>query len=578
MVSSESTSTVASHSGKGWFTESVRNAILLGLLLFIATVALYSPVRNHPFMVLDDPKYVTQNPHIQGGLNLAVVGWALTHGYAANWHPLTWMSHAADIGFFGLDPEPQHLENVLLHAVNALLLFWVLWKATGYMGRSWMVAALFALHPINVESVAWIAERKTMLSTLFFLLALAAYRWYARQPGFGRYVMVAFLFVLGLMGKPQIITLPFVLLLWDYWPLHRMFAGDTESLEGTATTEVVPARSFSWLVKEKLPLFGICLVDAAVTMIAQHVGPPKSWGYSLSIRIGNAIVSYARYVGKAFWPTNLSLYYVHPGNSLRWWQVGGAFLLLLAITALALARRRQRYLLVGWLWFLGTLVPMIGLIQVDMQGMADRYAYVSFIGLFLMFCWGVADWSEQWHLPRAVLPVVSAAVLVFLSAVSHRQVSYWSDEVTLWTHCTEVTNNNLKAEFYLGFALLSADLPDEAAQHFRKAESYNRGDPDTNLQLAFYEHKRGNLPQAIEYYKTVLAITENPALKRQVLTNMAAAYRAMGDYSAANECLQNAAQAAPAYSIDWQGEWWKNIIPMIRQYFHGGASKPSKQL
>jgi tetratricopeptide (TPR) repeat protein len=193
-----------------------------------------------------------------------------------------------------------------------------------------------------------------------------------------------------------------------------------------------------------------------------------------------------------------------------------------------------------------------------------------------MFCWGVADWSEQRHLPRTVLPVASVAALVLLSIVSYCQISYWSDDITLWIHCTEVTQNNLKAEFYLGLALLNVERRDEAAQHFLKAESYNEGDADTNLQLAFYEHQRGNLPQAIEYYKTAKAITENPALKRQILANMASAYRALGDYAAADQCLQSAAQAVPANAVDWQGKWWTNIVPMIREYFHGGASKPSK--
>ncbi len=557
---------------RSWFADSNRTALLLGILLVVATMALYAPVRNYPFASIDDPKYVTQNPHIQAGLDFAVVKWAITHGYAANWHPLTWISHAADIQFFGLDPAAPHVENVLLHAINALLLFWLLWRATGYIGRSWTVAALFALHPMNVESVAWIAERKTMLSTLFFLLALAAYRWYSRQPGLVRYCTVALLFVLGLMGKPQIITLPFVLLLWDYWPLQRMVAKDRQLSARSEPVGEIPGRSLSSLVKEKVPLFGICLVDAALTMIAQHVGSPRAWPYSTGIRIGNAIVSYARYVGKALWPTHLSLYYVHPGNTLRWWQVGGALLLLLAITAIAIARRHQRYLLVGWLWFLGTLIPMIGLIQVDVQGMADRYAYVSFIGLFIMICWGVADCSRSLHWPRALLPATTVAALLVLSVLSYRQIGYWSDDLTLWTHCTEVTERNWKAEFFLGIALQNHGLRSQAIPHFLKAESYYAHDPDINMQLALYEHQRGNFLQAIEYYKQVKAVTANPGLQQQVLSNMAAAYRALGDYAEANRCAQAAAQAVPANSVDWQGAWWKQILPLIRNYFHGHPS------
>ena len=330
-----------------------------------------------------------ENPHIKDGLTGATVFWALTHGYSANWHPLTWMSHALDVQVFGMDPAPQHDENVFFHALNAVLLFLVLKRATGYTGRSLMVAALFALHPLNVESVAWIAERKTMLSTLFCILALGAYGWYARKPGFGRYVVMAGLFVLGLMSKPQIIMLPLVLLLWDYWPLQRMGAN---TLSETATGESITGRSFWWLVKEKIPLFFICLVDAGLTMIAQHTtGAPQP--FSLWLRIENALVSYARYIGKASWPTNLAVYYPHPGKAIQFWQVALASLLLLAITWFSVKASRHRYLIVGWLWFLIMLVPMIGLVQVDVQGMADRYAYASFIGLFLMVCWGVADWA-----------------------------------------------------------------------------------------------------------------------------------------------------------------------------------------
>src|SRR5215472_7957531 len=318
--------------------DSPSRTLVLSLLLAFVTMAVYWPVHEHPFLNLDDPKYVTQNPHIANGLTPVTVVWAFTHGYAANWHPLTWASHAIDIQLFGLDPSPQHDENVILHALCAVLLFWVLKRATGYAGRSFMVAALFALHPVNVESVAWIAERKTMLSTLFCFLALGAYRWYASRPAVARYIVVTGLFVLGLMSKPQIIMLPLALLLWDYWPLQRMSFGDEPATE---TGSEIPVRSFWWLVKEKLPLFFICLVDAGVTVIAQHVAAQKQ-DYPLGVRIANALVSYVRYIGKAFWPTKLALYYPHPGNTLQWWQVGGALLLLLTITALALKAHRHR--------------------------------------------------------------------------------------------------------------------------------------------------------------------------------------------------------------------------------------------
>ena len=285
--------------------------------------------------------------------------------------------------------------NLALHLINVVLLFWVLWKATGYAGRSLMVAALFALHPLNVESVAWIAERKTMLSMLFFLLALGAYRWYAYKPRMGRYIVVALLFVLALMSKPQAITFPCVLLLWDYWPLGRLRLGTQQS--GSRSETDIPPRSLYQLVREKVPLFVLCLIDAYLTMRAQRVGRPAYWPFTFPVRLENAIVAYARYVQKMFWPSDLAPMYLHPGSSIRLWQVFAALSFLLAVTALVAVCWRRRYLTVGWLWFLGSMVPMIGLMQVGRQSMADRYAYLPFLGLFIMLCWGVADWAQARH-------------------------------------------------------------------------------------------------------------------------------------------------------------------------------------
>src|SRR5271165_55118 len=353
----------------------IKQPLLLGLLLAVATAVVYYPVHTHPFANFDDGPYVYANPHVRAGLSWETVKWAFTSFGSVtpdvpDWHPVTWLSHALDTQIFGVDPAGPHDENLLLHVLNVVLLFWVLQQATGFAGRSAMVAALFALHPINVESVAWIAERKNLLSMTFFLLALGAYRWYASNPRAGRYLAVAFLFACGLMAKPQVITLPFVLLLWDYWPLRRMFATGRPAVAET----VMPARSFSWLVLEKLPLIALSAASAVVTIMAQQEAGAMSGPHwqPFPIRIENAVVSYVRYVGKAFWPSHLALVYPHPGSSLPAWQVMTAPLLLLAVSALVVAaRHRRRYLLVGWLWFLGTLVPMIGLVQVGVQAMAD---------------------------------------------------------------------------------------------------------------------------------------------------------------------------------------------------------------
>ena len=555
--------------------------LLLSLLLVAAIVALYYPVRHYPFIDFDDNYYVTDSPHVLGILDWSTVRWAFTHPFARNYDPLTFFSHSLDVQMFQLDAGRHHEVNVILHVVDALLLFWVLKRATGFTGRSFMVAALFAVHPINVENVAWISERKTVLSTVFFFLALGAYRWYASQPKLRRMAVVAFLYGLGLLAKPQVITLPFVLLLWDYWPLRRMSgAGPDSSM--VDRTEVYPLRSFSALVKEKVPLFAIAAVDALLTMVAQRVVGAETWPYTFAVRLENSVVAYAQYVREAFWPTNLAFEAVYRGNSIRWWEVLAASVVMLAITALVAAERRHRYLVVGWLWFLGTLVPMIGLVvQPHLEALADRYAYTSFIGLFLMVCWGAADWAEQKHLPRAVLPITSVVILIALSVLTHRQVGYWSDRVTLWTHTLQVTHRNWIAETHLADDDLQHGRTAEALARYYKAEQDEPRSQGVNLNIALIEHKRGNLKPAIEHYLRVLAVSEDEATKTQVLANLGHAYSDLGDFARAQECYQAALHPVPPPrpAIDWRGEWWRDLGPWLRQYLHkwrSGVSTPAQ--
>ena len=526
------------------FTLPGKSILVLGLALLAGTAAVYLQVHRHPFVNLDDNVYVTENAHVTSGLNWTTVEWALTTYYASNWHPLTWISHALDCQVFQQDPAGPHDVNVLLHLINVVLLFWVLWKATGYAGRSLMVAALFALHPINVESVVWIAERKTVLSMLFFLLALGAYRWYAYKPRKMRYILVALLFVLGLMAKPQVITLPCVLLLWDYWPLGRLRRGSRES--GSVSQTDMPSRSLYQLVKEKIPLFVICLIDAYVTMKAQRVGRPQYWPFTFPVRLENAIVAYARYVQKMFWPSGLAPMYLHPGNSIRLGQVFLALGFLLAVTALVAVCWRRRYLTVGWLWFLGTMVPMIGLVQVGRQSMADRYAYLPLLGLFILLCWGVADCVQAWHLPAALLPAISLAVLASLALVTYRQASYWADNAMLWSHTLQVTDRNWFAESYLGDALRYTGHQDEAAlQHYFKSLEINPGNVEANLGLALYEHQTGNLRESVDYYKKFLAKAGGDSRCYQVLINLGHVYRRLGDAERAQQYFEEAAKIAP---------------------------------
>jgi hypothetical protein len=518
------------------------------LLLIVLVVGLYYPVRTHPFVNYDDNVYVTDNAHIQNGLSWETVTWALVTNDAGNWHPLTWLSHALDFDLYDMAPGGHHLTSMLLHALNAALLFWVLLRATGYAGRSFMVAALFAVHPINVESVVWIAERKTVLSMVFFLLALGAYRWYAANPKVLRYTVVAVLFGLGLMAKPQIISFPFVLLLWDYWPLRRgalrssaLGAGQNSS-DDISGEKRMARREWRWLFLEKIPLFAIAAASAMLTMKAQRAsGAVLSFDSTpLSIRLSNGIVSYVKYVLKMFWPVRLAPMYPHPGDSLRAWQVYGALLILLTITFYVLEYRRGRYLLVGWLWFLGTLVPMIGLIQVGRQGMADRYAYLPLLGIFIMVCWGVADWASEKHLPAAVLPAVSAAIIVMLSLVTHWQIGYWADNVLLWTHTIEVTPPNYVAQDNLAGSLMARDRLEDAIVHFREAAAIHPIDPISAFNIGFYEHQHGNYSAAIEQYKKAILLTTSPSVKIKAWDDMGRAYRALGDTTEARECFDAA--------------------------------------
>jgi tetratricopeptide (TPR) repeat protein len=540
----------------GRFASPLTHKIFLGVVLAVAVVAVYYPVHWQPFANYDDADYVTDNFHVKAGLHWSTVKWALTARDAANWHPVTWISHALDTQMFDLNPAGPHDVNVLFHIVNVLLLFWMLQRATGFVGRSWMVAALFALHPVNVETVAWIAERKNLLSMFFLLLTLAAYRWYARKPQLSRYLVVAVLFALGLMSKPQVITLPFVLLLWDYWPLGRLALRPSPSTlrqnsSGAISGEQRTANSaWRWLLLEKLPLLALSAASAVLTVNAQAGGGATSY-YGHVLRLENALVSYARYLGKAFWPSRLALFYPYPLKPYPLWQLCGAAFILLAITlAVALAYRR-RYLTVGWLWFLGTLVPMIGVVQVGTQAMADRYAYLPFVGLFIMVCWLVAEWVAQMHLSPVLLRTASMVVLLSLALVSHRQVGFWNDHITLWTHVLEVTNNNWVGENNLGTALLKTGRMEEAIPHFRAAAALNPTDPNSTMNIGTYEQAHGNLPAAIELYRKAAEMARNPKVKARAYNNLGYAYKDIGDLADARSSLQSAVAVDPEFVGAW---------------------------
>jgi Flp pilus assembly protein TadD len=535
--------TIVSKPGKSSFTAFLARPITLAVLLVAATILLYYPVHSHGFVNYDDPEYVVDNAHVNSGLSLEMVRWALTTSAASNWHPLTWVSHGLDCSLFGLDPGGHHMVNVLFHALNAALLFWVLLSATGYVGRSFMVAALFALHPVNVESVAWIAERKTVLSTLFFFLALGAYTAYARRPRITIYVAVALLFALGLMAKPQIIVLPFVLLLWDYWPLRRTTLNDPGAAAGVAAWPTLPRKTAFALILEKIPLFLMAAASAVITLHVQHLA---RHGYPRLLRVGNGIQSYVLYIRNALWPSRLALLYPHPVTALLWREVFASAIVLLVITALVLLGGRHGYLPMGWFWFLGALIPMLGIVQVGIQAMADRYAYISFIGLFIMICWGVADLAERTRTPTFLVPVMSLVVLLALGATARRQINYWRTPVTIWQHTVEVTNNNWVGEKLWGGALSLAGRPQEAVLHYEKAFQHDRNDPQINAALGVNDLHQGKYADAIQHFKiAVKDRDEKPAARRQTYVAMAKAYDELGDKEGAREALQ-AARTLPA--------------------------------
>ena len=518
---------------------SIRRKLGLSCILLLITVVVYFPVLHHPFFNLDDGLYVVHNEHVREGLSWKTVKWSFTAFDRSNWVPLSFVSHALDYQIFGDDPSGHHAVNLALQALNAVLLFWVLQAATGSMGRSFMVSALFALHPLNVEATVWIAERKTVLSMVFFLLALGAYRWYARQPGIGRYAVVALLFSLGLCAKAQVIVLPAALLLWDYWPLQRMFP-PPEANASANPSRTYPARSLLWLVLEKLPLLVLCGVDAVFTIRSEHEARLHLWP-PLSERLGNAVYSYARYIEKAFWPSAMAPLYPNPGNMLSRVQIGGACCLLLVITALVVYYRRHRYLPMGWFWFLGTLVPMMQIVQFGKEGMADRFAYQALIGLFVMVCWGLADCAQQWRISPKWLLASGLAVLLVLSVITRRQVGYWRDDLTLWRHAASVVPGHWQAEDNIGVALLRQGNPESVAlPHFFRAVQIHPTDPVSNMHVAIYDQQNGKLREAIAHYDEVLLTPAPPDVDAQIYQNEGLAYTALGDKEKAKECFDRA--------------------------------------
>lgn len=551
MPRTRKTSPLLPTSGTARVTKISDKLILTAITLIVITFALYSPVIHHPFVNYDDNEYVTENSHVHQGLTMGTVRWALTSTEHANWHPLTWMSHALDCTLFHLNPGGHHFTNVLLHALNVGLLFLLLAWTTSRFGPSLFVAAIFALHPIEVESVAWVAERKNVLCTTFFLLTLWAYGWYAQKPGWKRYLAVAGLFMAGLASKPMVITVPFVLLLLDYWPLGRV--KQSANLDYAESGSV--RRYSCWkLTLEKLPLLALSAASAVITVWAQQsAGTVRTVAeFPLAVRVENAIVSYAMYLWKTIWPLRLAPIYPHPGSSISAWHVAIATLVLITITGIVIRFGDRPYLLVGWFWFLGTLVPVIGLIQVGEAAMADRYAYIPLIGIFAMIAFGVADWSEK-HKANSRFALLAGGILLACAVLTYRQVGYWRSSVDLWSHTLAVTANNSVAEDNLGGALILENKEEEAHSYFEGAMRINPSDPMSHSNLGIYFQNHNRMPEAIEQYRVAISLTSDGPLLSNTYANLGTAQRMLGEDAQAQKSFEQSVRLNPNQSIAWLG-------------------------
>jgi protein O-mannosyl-transferase len=468
--------------------------LLVSALILLAVVLVFGRTVLYEFINYDDPAYVYQNPRVSAGLTSQGIAWAFTSSHAANWHPLTWVSHMADCQVYGLRPWGHHLGNVLLHAATAILLFLVLSRMTRRVWPSAFVAAVFAVHPLRVESVAWVAERKDVLSGLLFVLTLQAYASYVERPAsWGRYLAVVVFFVLGLLAKPMLVTVPFVLLLLDFWPLGRM--------------ESPPRIRFGRLVIEKIPLLLLAVGSCVMTIVAQRGAIRPLELVPLSWRIGNALVSYVSYLWKFVCPMDLVALYPHPGDSMPAWQVATALLVLLGISLAALAMRRQYpYWLVGWLWYVGMLVPVIGLVQVGPQAMADRYTYLPQIGLSVALAWGVADVTRFWPNRRWLLSVSSLLVVAILMGCAWRQTDYWRSRESLWTHTLACYPNNAVAHNNLGEDLDDHGRTDEAIAHLRQAVEIDPNYARAHNSLGATLAKRDLIDEAMVHFRKAIDI------------------------------------------------------------------------
>ena len=499
--------------GSMW-TRLTLHPAFISLLLATATLVVFLPTARHDFVTYDDPDYVTTNPHVQSGLTRDAVVWAFRTGHSGNWHPLTWLSHMLDCQLYGLEPAGHHLTSLLFHALNTMLLYILLRRLTGAVWRSAFVAALFALHPLHVESVAWVSERKDVLSACFFFLTLWAYARFVEVQSLKSnvqsqgtrstqhttrfYLLSLSFFALGLMSKPMLVTLPCVLLLLDYWPLRRF---ELKTLDFRLKT-LVP------LLREKWPFFLLSAGSCVATVLAQSRAMQPLSNLSLSSRLANCLIAYARYLGKTLWPVNLATPYPYPAHwPLAEVLLAAALLAALTVAALCLSRRWP-VAVTGWFWFLGMLVPAIGLVQVGEQSMADRYTYLPSIGLFMLLAWIASAAFTRWRLPKVVCGVAAAVVLLACAGKTREQLAYWQNSVVLFRHAVAVTKDNWLAWFNLGLVLDNQGHTDEALADYRKAVALQPNYVEALLNIGATLANRKQFTEAIPFFER--ALRQNP--------------------------------------------------------------------
>ena len=497
-----------------------RQIIAIYLFLTLISLAVFSQTARYDFVNFDDDVYVYDARAIKAGLTIEGITVAFTKPHARNWHPLTTISHMLDCQLYSLKAGGHHATNVLLHTFAVLLLFRVLQQMTGSIWKSSLVAALFAIHPLHVESVAWVSERKDVLSAVFFFFMLSAYAWYARAPSIGRYLLVAGLFGAGLMSKPMLVTAPVVLLLLDFWPLRRTAPSEPRFRRRRLVFRG-ESSAVGRLILEKLPLFALSAGACVVTFVVQKRAVGAIPPLPLPWRVENAVVSYLIYIWQTLWPIRLAAFYPHPNDTLALWEVTLATGLLVAITATAIVFRNKRpYMFTGWFWYLLMLIPVVGLVQVGEQGHADRYTYLPHVGLFLLIVWGVADVIQPYRSTWRVAAVSALVVILALATMAFIQTSYWRNSETLWTHALDVTFDNDFAHNNLGYLCLNSGQLDEAISHFQAAamirhgktnKHYNVGSAFIEMNLADALARKGESDEAMVHYQQAITLEPNYA-------------------------------------------------------------------